>query len=64
MSQQRGKDPIRTSSKTSVQQQSPSDDPLYTSVIDGLKHLYRQKMKPLEETYKYGLFFIYYFKMC
>jgi len=31
-------------------------DPIYTSVIDGLKNLYRTKIKPLEETYKFADF--------
>eukprot|EP01111_Echinosteliopsis_oligospora_P016010 TRINITY_DN6518_c0_g1_i1.p1 TRINITY_DN6518_c0_g1~~TRINITY_DN6518_c0_g1_i1.p1 ORF type:complete len:524 (+),score=116.24 TRINITY_DN6518_c0_g1_i1:40-1611(+) len=37
-------------------QQADSHDPIYTSVIDGLKFLYRTKMKPMEETYKFGDF--------
>lgn len=30
---------------------------LFDSVTDGLKHLYRQKIKPVEELYKYGEFY-------
>eukprot|EP00026_Physarum_polycephalum_P006479 Phypoly_transcript_06523.p1 GENE.Phypoly_transcript_06523~~Phypoly_transcript_06523.p1 ORF type:complete len:536 (+),score=79.39 Phypoly_transcript_06523:108-1715(+) len=54
---QRG--PQKSTSKQKLQGSAGvpgSDDQLYTSVIDGLKHLYRQKMKPLEELYKFGDF--------
>jgi EH domain-containing protein 1 len=36
--------------------QGGEPDQLYSSVIDGLKQLYRTKMKPLEEQYKFGDF--------
>lgn len=49
----RGKEPQRGPSGRNLN--GSTDDHLYTSVIDGLKHLYRTKMRPLEEAYKYAI---------
>lgn len=52
---QRGREPQRAQSNRSLNG-NPEVDQLYTSVIDGLKHLYKTKMRPLEEQYKYVLY--------
>jgi multisubunit Na+/H+ antiporter MnhB subunit len=45
-------------SKGSANAPEPADaSVLFDSVTDGLKHLYRQKIRPVEELYKFGEFY-------